>query len=134
VNSYSSYALIRATGLSGATTQRLVLVGGVALIVLAAWRFASARTDEPSFVAALGIALLATPILWPHYLVLFYIPIALLRRTFSVLWLLPLLMWVDGNGWSFGEPARIVPFLALCAVPFVLALRQRPAAPLKLST
>jgi hypothetical protein len=133
VNSYSSYALIRATGLSGATTQRVVLAGAVALIAGTAWRLTSMRTDERSFVAALGIALLATPILWPHYLVLFYIPIALLRRTFSVLWLVPLLMWADGNGWSFGEPARIVPFLALSAVPFVLALRQAPGAPLKLA-
>jgi hypothetical protein len=43
-------------------------------------------------------------------------------------------MWADGNGWSFGEPARIVPFLVLCAVPFVLALREAPAASLKLSS
>jgi hypothetical protein len=133
-NSYSPYALIHAAGVSGATSQRLVLAGGAALVVLAAWRFRAVRSDERSFVATLGIALLLTPILWPHYLVLLYIPIALLRRTFSALWLLPLLMWFDGNGWSYGEPARVVPFLLLCAVPFVLALRQHPAAQLKLST
>jgi hypothetical protein len=123
VNSYSSFALIHAGGLSSATTQRLVLAGGAVLLALAAWRFRAVRRDERSFVGALGIALLLTPILWPHYLVLLYIPIALLRRTFSPLWLLPLLMWFDGNSWSFGEPIRIVPFLALCAVPFILALR-----------
>jgi hypothetical protein len=133
-NSYSPYALIHASGLSGAATQRLVLAGGAALVVLAAWRFRAVKRDERSFVGALGIALLLTPILWPHYLVLLYIPIALLRRTFSALWLLPLLMWFDGDGWSFAEPRRIVPFLILCAVPFVVALRQRPVAQLKLST
>jgi alpha-1,2-mannosyltransferase len=133
VNSYSSYALLHAAGLSGTTTQRLVATGGVVLIVLAAWRFASERTDERCFVAALGIALLLTPILWPHYLVLLYIPIALLRRTFSVLWVLPLLIWLDGDAWSYGDPLRIVPFLVLCAIPFVLALRQRPVASLKLA-
>jgi hypothetical protein len=133
-NSYSPYALIHAAGVSGATSQRLVLAGGAALVVLAAWRFRAVRSDERSFVATLGIALLLTPILWPHYLVLLYIPIALLRRTFSALWLLPLLMWCNANGWSDGEPVRIVPFLALCTVPFVLALRQRPVARLKLST
>jgi hypothetical protein len=133
VNSYSPYALIHAFGLSSGTTQRLVLAGAAALVVLAAWRFRAVRTDERAFVGSLGIGLLLTPILWPHYLVLLFIPIALLQRTFSALWVLPLLMWADGNGWSFGEPARIVPFLALCAVPFVLALRQAPAAPLKLA-
>jgi alpha-1,2-mannosyltransferase len=123
-NSYSPYALIHAFGVSGATTQRLVLAGGALLAAVAAWRFRAVRTDERSFVAALGLALLLTPILWPHYLVLLYVPIALLRRSMGLLWLLPLLMWINGDGWSYGEPARIVPFLILCAIPFVLALRQ----------
>ena len=122
-NSFSSYALIHAAGVSGATTQTVVLAGGAVLMAFAAWRFRSAGTDEHSFVAALGIALLLTPILWPHYLVLVYVPIAMLRRTFSALWLLPVLMWFDGYGWSFGEPIIIVPVLALFAVPFALALR-----------
>jgi hypothetical protein len=127
-NSYSPYALLHAAGLSGAATQQFLFAGGAVLAVLAAWHLRGARKDERSFVAALGIALLLTPILWPHYFVLLYVPIALLRRTFSALWLLPLLMWLDGDGWSFGEPIRIIPFLVLCAVPFVFALRQ-PSAP-----
>ena len=135
-NSYSPFALLHAAGLSGSTAQPLVLAGGAALAIVAAWRFSTVRTDERSFVAALGLALLLTPILWPHYLVLLYVPIAFLRRTFSALWLLPLLMWFNGHGWSYGMPTRIVPFLVLCAVPFVLSLRQtaadRGAAPLPL--
>jgi hypothetical protein len=131
-NSYSSYALLHSAGLSGATSQQLLLAGGAVLVVLAAWRFAAIRTDERAFVGALGLALLLTPILWPHYLVLVYIPISLLRRTFSPLWLVPLLIWFDGHAWSYGAPIRIVPFLMLCAVPFVLALRQ-PLRTLKLA-
>jgi len=132
-NSYSSYALLHSGGLSGATAQRLVFAGGALLAVFAALRLRAVRKDERSFVAALGLALLLTPILWPHYLVLLYIPVSLLRRTFSPLWLLPLLIWLDGHAWSYGEPARIAPFLILCAVPFVLALRQAPPPSLKLS-
>jgi hypothetical protein len=128
-NSYSSYALSQAAGLSGAPTQRLLFAGVAVLIVLAAWRFRAVRTDERSFVAALGIALLLTPILWPHYLVLLYIPLSLVRRTFSALWLMPLLMWLDGDAWSYGDPKRIVPFLILCAVPFALELRRSPELP-----
>jgi hypothetical protein len=134
VNSYSPFALIHAFGVSAAITQRLVLAGGAVLVVVVAWRFRAVRTDERAFVAAIGMSLVLTPILWPHYLVLLYIPIAFLKRTFSALWLLPVLMWADGQGWSLGDPVRIVPFLALCAVPFVLALRQPPAASLKLSS
>jgi alpha-1,2-mannosyltransferase len=132
-NSYSSYALLHAGGLSGATAQRLVILAGGALAALAAWWFRAVRTDERSFVAALGLALLVTPILWPHYLVLLFAPIALLRRTLSPLWLLPLLIWFDGHAWSYGDPARIIPLLALCAVPFVFALRQPSGRPLKLA-
>jgi hypothetical protein len=132
-NSYSAYALLHATGLPGSDAQRLLFATGAVLAVVAAWRFRAVRRDERTFISALGLALLLTPILWPHYLVLLFVPIAALRRTFSPLWLVPLLMWVGGNGWSFGEPLRIVPFLILCAVPFVLALRQAPGSALKLS-
>ena len=98
----------------------------LSLAVFAALRLRAVRRDERSFVAALGLALLATPILWPHYLVLVYIPVSFLRRTFSPLWLLPLLIWLDGHAWSYGDPLRILPFLILGAVPFVLALRETP--------
>lgn len=132
-NSYSSYALLHGGGLSGATAQRFVFAAGALLGGLAALRLRAVRRDERSFVAALGLALLLTPILWPHYLVLLYVPVSLLRRTFSPLWLLPLLIWFDGHAWSYGEPARILPFLILCAIPFVLALRRPLGAPLKLA-
>jgi hypothetical protein len=100
-----------------------VLAIGAVLVILGARTFRVARTDERTFVASVGLAMLLSPILWPHYLVLVFVPIALLRRTFSPLWLFPLLFWIHADGWSFGEPTRIVPFLVLAAIPFVLALR-----------
>ncbi len=123
INSYSPYALLRTEGFGSSMAQRLVLAIGVVLIVWAAVWLRALRPDERAFVATLGIALLLTPILWPHYLVLIYVPIALLRKNFSKLWLLPLLFWFDGNGWSDGEVLRIVPALCLAAVPFVMVLR-----------
>ncbi len=121
-SSYSPFALLHTAGYSAPAAQRLVLAGGAMLAALAAYRLKRDITDERSFVVALGLALLLTPILWPHYLVLLYVPVALLRRSFSPLWLVPLLMWFDGDGRSYGSPVRIVPFLILCAVPFVLVL------------
>jgi hypothetical protein len=100
-----------------------VFAVAIVLAVVAARGLRAARTDERAFVACIGLALLLTPILWPHYAVLIFVPIALARREFSALWLLPLVFWLDGAGWSNGEAARIVPFLAVAAVPFVLALR-----------
>jgi hypothetical protein len=126
-HSYSPLALLHHVGLSIPLAQQAVLATGAVLAGLAAHRFRADETDERPFVAALGLGLLLTPILWPHYLVLLYLPIALLRRRMSLVWFLPLLMWFDGNGWSDGEPRRIVPFLVLCAVPFLLVLRARRA-------
>jgi hypothetical protein len=53
-----------------------------------------------------------------------FIPIALVRKTFSGWWLCPLLFWFDGAGWSYGHPMQIAPFLCISAVPFVYALRR----------
>jgi hypothetical protein len=122
-NSYSLYALGRAGGIAPTATQALVLVAGGLAAVVAAHASRAAHTDERAFVASIGLALLLTPILWPHYLVLVFLPVAFLRRSFSVVWLLPLLFWLDGAGWSYGNPALIVPFLAISGLPIVLALR-----------
>jgi hypothetical protein len=124
INSYSLYALGRTAGVSPRATQAGVLAVGAVLIVVGARAFRARRTDERAFVASVGLALLLTPILWPHYLVLLFVPIALLRRRFSWPWALPLLFWIRPNGWSFGEASRIVPFLLVAAIPVVLALRS----------
>ncbi|HEY8645909.1 MAG TPA: glycosyltransferase family 87 protein [Gaiellaceae bacterium] len=123
INSYSLYAVGRAAGAAPRETQVGVFAVGVVLAIVAARALRAGRNDERVFVASIGLALLLTPILWPHYLMLIFVPIALVRREFSALWLLPLVFWLDGHGWSYGEPARIVPFLAIAAVPIVLALK-----------
>jgi len=66
-----------------------------------------------------------TPILWPHYLVVLYVPIALARRRFSPLWLAPLAFWIDVSGWTSGSPARIAALLALTAATIGMALQRQ---------
>lgn len=61
--------------------------------------------DRRSFAVAVAGALLATPVLWLHYLVLLFVPIALTRPRLSALWFAPLAFWVtplahsDGSVW-----------------------------------
>lgn len=110
--SYSLYSLFRSLGAGGGAAQ--VLVYGVALgALLAALLFV--RGDREWLVVTLGIALLATPILWPHYLVLLFVPIALMRRQLSPLWIVVLLLWPDAAGWSSGNPLKIFGVLAFTA-------------------
>jgi Glycosyltransferase family 87 len=123
--SYSPYALLRAASVGGRQTHLAVVL----IVVVAAGVAWNARTgdgdrvDEQSFLFGLGAALALTPILWPHYLVLLYVPIALARTRFSALWLLPLLLWLDASGSSDASPLRIAPVLCLATMVFVSALR-----------
>lgn len=126
-NGYSPFALLHTAGLSVASAQRVMLLLTVVLLAACAVLLHTRSDEHAPFVAAIGIALLATPVLWPHYFLLAFVPLAFARRSFSWPWALPLLLWLCGNGWSHGDPRLIVSLLAVCATPFVLALRRSPA-------
>ena len=120
--------LRRLSGLTGVHSYSLYALGiGRAVPVLTVLALAAAglllRKDAHLLVAALGVALLATPILWPHYLVLLFVPLALARRTFSVAWLAPLVLWLDSAAWS-DSAIRIVVLFALlgAGLAWVLAV------------
>jgi hypothetical protein len=123
--SYSPYALGRAVGLSGGTSQ-LVVYAVAALALCAAALFV--KGDRRVLVAAVGIALLATPIVWPHYFVLLFLPIALVRRTLSPLWAAPLLFWLRYSPWSHESTPRILGVFAIVALIGVVTLRRGSAA------
>ena len=85
----------------------------VALAILAvAWRLARRPDgDRRAFGLATIAALSATPIVWDHYMVLLFVPIALISPRYSRLWLVP------------------VVFPTLIALSFgVLPSSQRPQA------
>jgi hypothetical protein len=75
---------------------------GVGLFALAQGR------DRQTLGAAVLAALLISPLVWPHYLTLVFVPIALASPTLSPLWLLPLVAYVapveltHGDGWQVG--------------------------------
>lgn len=120
--SYSPYALGRSLGLDGGTAQAAAYFAGAAAIALAAWRLSG---DRRLLTAALAVSLLMTPILWPHYLVVLYVPIALARRRFAPMWLAPLGLWLDASAWSSGSTARIAALLALAAATIGMALQRQ---------
>lgn len=111
-NSYSPYAAVRALGAGSLAAQALPMLLALALM----WVVRS-RDDRTVVTAAIGAALVATPILWPHYLVLLFLPLALASRRLSPAWLLmPLALWLDPRPWSYGRLSRILPELAIVAV------------------
>jgi len=102
VQSYSLVGLFRLEGVAATA-----LTGLLALAVIAAVVFTSRGRDgdRRAFAVAVAGALLATPVLWLHYLVLLFVPIALARPRLSALWFAPLAFWVspiahsDGSIW-----------------------------------
>jgi hypothetical protein len=130
-----SYSVIALFGLGGSAATAVtvaVSLAAVAAIVLAA---RGTDGDRRAFAVAVLASLVATPLLWLHYLLLLLVPIALYRPRLSALWFLPLLLWLTPATHSQGVTWRIALALAVLAVVAVgttlgegrlRALRSRP--------
>jgi hypothetical protein len=133
LEAHTSYSLIALLGVSGraATALSLSLAAGGALAVVLAAR--GADGDRRAFAVAIAASLAATPVLWMHYFVLLFVPIALYRSRLSAVWFAPLLLWLTPTTHSHGNLWRIA--LALGVVAFVAIAtifgrpRTRPTAP-----
>jgi alpha-1,2-mannosyltransferase len=113
--SYSPQSLVISIGLPFTDAEGLVVV--VALITVASIVVAARLHDEhPAFGIAIVGALVATPILWLHYLILLLVPIALVRPRLSPMWFLPVVLWVNLHPESLGVAWRIGVVLAALAL------------------
>jgi hypothetical protein len=113
---FSPAALLAHSGLNWTAAQALGYALGVTLLALAYRR----RSSEASALGLICAAsLLLTPILWPNYLVIMLVPFALLRPRFSVLWLLPVIL--------FGQPAFAPPAWEIAVLLGILAVLTLPA-------
>jgi glycosyl transferase family 87 len=115
--SYSVVALLGLTGTAATVATGVLSVAAVAAVFLAA---RGADGDRRAFAVAILVSLVATPLLWLHYLLLLFAPIALYRPRLSGLWFVPLVLWLTPATHSQGVTWRIA--LAL-AVLLVVALR-----------
>jgi len=128
--SYSLSATLEASGLAtGAATGAAWLACGLLLATLP--RLARREDgDRLAFTVAIAAAFLFSPVLWPHYLVLAFVPLAIAKPRFSPIWLLPLLLWLTpaqshGVLWSAALGLAVALALLLAA----LELPRRQPAP-----
>ena len=90
---YSFVGIAASAGLPATVGHVAMLVVGV--LLLAGCVVLARRGDEQgAFFLALAAAFTFTPILWMHYFVLLAVPLAIARPRFSLLWLLPIALWV----------------------------------------
>lgn len=86
----SLVAVLLAAGLPVTAADTVAIAAAAALLALA-WRFVKRpEGDRQAFGLAVMAALTASPIVWEHYLLLLFVPIALISPRLSTIWLLPL--------------------------------------------
>jgi hypothetical protein len=125
-------AALLAIGFSLMVAQLLAIAVAVWLLGTACM-FGRSRLGERRLLGlAVVAALLASPIVWPHYFALAFVPVALLSPRLSPLWFVPLLAWLAPVAQSAGDSWTILPYLviiALLALSCLLAGRGPPAPP-----
>jgi hypothetical protein len=122
----SAVAGMIALGLPAVTAKAAALVLA-ALIIGAAW-FLSRRSDggRRAFGLTVIAALVASPMVWPHYFALLLVPIALASPRLSLLWFIPLFACVAPYPQTTGRPWEIALYLAIAVVPLWRLCSSRP--------
>jgi hypothetical protein len=124
--SYSVQSLLISLHVPTSTSE--LMAGVVAVATVFALVLLRRRGDDVTFAAAVVAALIATPILWNHYLVLLVVPIALARPRLAPLWLLPVVLWVTPHPESVGVVWRIALVLGVIGIVGLQSVRRRPSA------
>ena len=122
--SYSPEGFAFAVGAPSWLAHLLPAAAAVAGIV---W-MSRQRDDRLLLSGAVIVALIATPILWLHYLALLVIPIALVRPRLAPAWALLVLLWVTSKPEASGEIWRISFALAVIALVALISLRPASGA------
>jgi alpha-1,2-mannosyltransferase len=93
IRGHSVVAAALRLGASPHTARLLAL--GVALAVAGIVVRLAGDRDLGTFTAALAFGLLASPILWTHYLVVLFVPLALAHRRADAAWLATIAYWIS---------------------------------------
>ncbi|MBM2821790.1 MAG: hypothetical protein HW413_536 [Thermoleophilia bacterium] len=127
-NSYSFVGMAATLGLGDVVGQTVTLLVGGAL--LASCVVLARRGDDlRSFTCAVAATLALSPIVWLHYLVLLIVPLAIARPRFSLIWLLPVLLWISPRpGYAEGFQT-FLPAIAAVILVGVLLTRHPPPRP-----
>jgi alpha-1,2-mannosyltransferase len=133
----SIVALLLAVGIP-AGVGKVVALGAAAALLGAAWRFAGRPEGaQRAFGLTVMAALIASPLVWQHYLVLVFVPIALMSPTLSPIWFAPMLAYLAPGAQTQGNVLEILPYLLieaivigrLCGVGEVMSKRSLAGLP-----
>jgi Glycosyltransferase family 87 len=126
VEAVQSYSLVGLFRLEGTAATALTALLAVAVVVAVVFAARGPEGDRRALSVAVAGALLATPVLWLHYLVLLFVPIALARPRLSALWFAPLAFWLTPVAHSNGSVWRTC--FALVVAALIVLRSLAPAA------
>jgi glycosyl transferase family 87 len=111
---------------SADTTRRVVCLAAAAILVALAYRIRTRPDgDLCVFATMIGLSVVAAPIVWPHYLALLLVPLAIRCPRAGWAWALPyalpLVLAIDAR------QLRAAAFVALVCAMVAVTLRSRPA-------
>lgn len=116
-------ALMGHFGLSFSAGLVVLLVASGALAAGVVRSAVAQRNEVRALALTVALALVSSPLLWSHYLVLLIVPLALLRPRLHWVWTMPLVMWVSPLGWTVHTWQALVAWAA-AATMFVWMARQ----------
>jgi hypothetical protein len=87
--------------------------------------------EKRAFGLVVAAALTSSPLVWPHYLTLIFVPIALLAPTLGWLWLVPLIAYLAPVAQTDGDVWKMLPYVAIeLVIVGALCLWERSAGDL----
>jgi alpha-1,2-mannosyltransferase len=120
-DSYSVTSLGAAVGLPRPLANIAALAAGTAVLAAAVAIARRTGAEREAFVVTLAAALFFSPIVWSHYLLLLFVPLALARPRFSPLWLC--IVWMPPDN----RHSTAVLILGMLATAILVAGCLRPA-------
>ena len=128
VEAVQSYSLVGLFRLGGGAATALTVLLAIAVVVGVVLAARGPDGDRRALTVAVAGALLATPVLWLHYLVLLFVPIGLARPRLSALWFAPLAFWASPIAHSNGSVWRTCFVLGVAALIVLRSLAPAASA------
>ena len=108
------------------TVAKLATLMLTVAVLWSTWRLArKPGGDSRAFGMAVMASLVASTNVWPHYLVVVFVPIALMSRTLSPIWFVPLLAYLAPTNQTLGSPMLTLPYVAIEAIVIARLLSPR---------
>ena len=127
LEAHKSFSIVALLKLSGPAATALTVLLAAAVVVAVAAAARSEDGDRRAFAVAVLGTLVATPVVWMHYYALLFVPIALYRPRLSVVWLVPLALWLAPSTYSEGVTWRILFGLGTVAIVGAEVIRMSGA-------